>query len=77
MPNRLTIMSSQKVPAPSFREAELIIECKKIYWDDFKPENFLDHSIEKNYPKKDYHRFYFGEIVEIRGSDRYLSSSGI
>ncbi|MCK4464493.1 MAG: flavin reductase family protein [Bacteroidales bacterium] len=71
---KLTIMSSQKVPAPSFREAELIIECKKIYWDDFKPENFLDHSIEKNYPKKDYHRFYFGEIVEILGIDKYLNT---
>lgn len=71
---KLNIVPSQKVSAPSFKEAELIIECKKVYWDDFKPVNFLDDSIEKNYPQKDYHRFYFGEIMEIRGTDKYLSA---
>ncbi len=71
---KLNIVPSQKVSAPSFKEAELIIECKKVYYDDFKPVNFLDDSIEKNYPQKDYHRFYFGEIMEIRGTDKYLSA---
>jgi flavin reductase (DIM6/NTAB) family NADH-FMN oxidoreductase RutF len=69
---KLNIIPSKKVSAPSFQEAELIIECKKIYWDDFKPVNFLDNSIEQNYPQKDYHRFFFGEIMEIRGTDRYM-----
>jgi hypothetical protein len=54
----------------------LIIECKKIYWDDFKPENFLDGSIEENYPQKDYHRFFFGEITEITGTEQYMFGSG-
>ncbi len=64
----LTIVPSTKVEAPTFREASLIVECKKIYWDDFKPKQFLDQSIEKKYPLKDYHRIYFGEIVLIRGT---------
>lgn len=68
---KLNIIPSRKIPAPGFKEAELIIECKKIYWDDLKPENFLNESIEKVYPKKDYHRMYFGEIVEIRGIEKY------
>ena len=72
---KLNIIPSLKVSAPSFKEAELIIECRKIYWNDLVPKNFLDHSIEKNYPKKDYHRFYFGEILEIRGGEEYCSSS--
>jgi len=67
----LTIISSSMVGAPTFAEAELIVECKKVYWDDFKPENFLDDSINKNYPLKDYHRMYFGEIIEITGIDNY------
>ncbi len=71
---RLSIIPSQKIPAPAFKEAELILECKKIYLDDLKPENFLDESIKKEYPKKDYHRMYFGEIVEIRGIDGYRAS---
>jgi flavin reductase (DIM6/NTAB) family NADH-FMN oxidoreductase RutF len=65
------IVPSEKVDAPAFKQAELIIECKKIYWDDFKPENFLDPAIEEKYPKKDYHRMYFGEILAIKGVEKY------
>jgi len=67
----LTTISSSKVEAPSFAEAELIVECKTSYWDDFKPENFIDRSIQKNYPIKDYHRMYFGEVIEITGIENY------
>jgi flavin reductase (DIM6/NTAB) family NADH-FMN oxidoreductase RutF len=61
----LTPIASQKIAAPVFEEAHLILECQKIYWQDFDPSNFIDPGIEKNYPKKDYHRIYFGEIVTI------------
>jgi flavin reductase (DIM6/NTAB) family NADH-FMN oxidoreductase RutF len=46
-----------------FKEARLVLECKKIYYDDLKPEHFLVDHIQKNYPKNDYHRFYIGEII--------------
>lgn len=69
----LTPIKSELVTSPGFLEAELIVECKKIYWDDFKPENFLTLDIEKNYPLKDYHRIYFGEIVNLRGSKKFIS----
>ncbi len=61
----LTPIKSKTVLSPSFNEANLILECKTIYFDDLKPENFLIPSIEKLYPKKDYHRIYFGEITTI------------
>jgi len=67
----LTPVPSLKVQAPCFEEAELVIECRKMYWDDFDPRHFLDPSIDSQYPQKDYHRFYFGEVVEIRGTERY------
>ena len=67
----LTVCSSNIVDAPAFKEAELIVECKKVYHDDFKPENFVDQSIDKNYPLKDYHRMYFGEIVNVSGIEIY------
>jgi flavin reductase (DIM6/NTAB) family NADH-FMN oxidoreductase RutF len=68
----LTVVPARQVAAPSFKEAELIIECRKIYWDDFKPEHFLDPSIKKLYPKKDYHRMFFGEILQITGKKQFL-----
>lgn len=48
----------------AFSQAKLIILCRKIYSDNVKPENFIDKSIERHYPLKDYHRMYIGEIVK-------------
>ncbi len=61
----LTPIPSQFVTAPSFKEAKMIIECKKIYSDFLNPANFLDPDIEKCYPAKDYHKVYFGEILAV------------
>jgi hypothetical protein len=46
-----------------FNEARLVYTCRKIYFQDITPDNFLDPSIDKNYPDKDYHRMYIGEII--------------
>lgn len=67
----LTPQASTKVAAPSYAEAELILECRKIYWDDMDSSRFLDPRIEKNYPKKDYHRIYYGEILAVYGESSF------
>jgi flavin reductase (DIM6/NTAB) family NADH-FMN oxidoreductase RutF len=46
-----------------FKQARMVMECKKMYYDDLKPSLFLNPDIEKMYPKSDYHRFYFAEIL--------------
>ena len=46
-----------------FAEARLVIECKKIYFQDINPHHFLDPTIHDRYPDKDYHRMYIGEII--------------
>lgn len=48
-----------------FQEAELVVVCKKIYFHDFEPENFLTPEIAAVYENGDYHRMYVGEIVEV------------
>lgn len=48
-----------------FEQADIVIVCKKIYFQDFDAKNFLDENIEKNYSGKDYHRMYVGEIEKI------------
>lgn len=48
----------------SFEEAELVLVCKKLAFQDIKPEGFVDPTIDSAcYPDKDYHRMYIGEIV--------------
>ena len=48
-----------------FSEARLVLECKKLYWQDIEPENFIDPSIAGNYPDKDYHRMFIAEIFAM------------
>ncbi len=67
----LTPIASTRRAAPGFAEAELIIECRNIYWDDLDPTRFLDPDIERHYPQKAYHRIYFGQIVAIWGERSY------
>lgn len=47
-----------------FKESRLVLECKKLYYDDINPENFIDKGLEKIYAMKDYHRIYIGEVVD-------------
>jgi flavin reductase (DIM6/NTAB) family NADH-FMN oxidoreductase RutF len=49
--------------AIGFMQSRLCIECRKIYADDLNPDKFLVPEIETNYPKRDYHRFFIGEIM--------------
>ncbi|MDR0407891.1 MAG: flavin reductase [Campylobacteraceae bacterium] len=49
----------------SFEEAKEIIVCKKLYFSDFNPQNFLNKTIDNLYPAKDYHRIYIGEIEKF------------
>jgi len=49
--------------AIAFDEARLILVCNKSYYHDLDPRFFLDETIDGNYPQKDYHRMYVGEII--------------
>jgi flavin reductase (DIM6/NTAB) family NADH-FMN oxidoreductase RutF len=69
----LTPIASSLVTAPGYAQAALILECRKIYWDDLEKTHFLDPRLEKKYPAKDYHRIYYGEIVAIQGEDKFHS----
>ena len=61
----LTLRKSELVQAPSYEEASLILECRKIYNQQMNAQGFLDPTIESHYPIHDYHRIYFGEILTV------------
>jgi len=46
-----------------FAEARLVLECRKIYFQDLNPDHFLEGEIHDEYPEKDYHRMYVGEVI--------------
>lgn len=52
---------------PTFQQARIIIECKKLYSDMLSPENFLDRELlSKWYQEKGApHKMYIAEILNI------------
>lgn len=50
----------------TYKRSRLCLECNKIYYDDLKPANFILPDTDKiNYPLKDYHRMFIGEIMNV------------
>jgi flavin reductase (DIM6/NTAB) family NADH-FMN oxidoreductase RutF len=62
------------IPSPGnsifYEQSKLMLECRKLYFSDIIPENFQVEKIKANYPKKDYHRMYVGEIISCYSNQR-------
>lgn len=68
---KLTPGKAKTVSTAIIEDAFLNIECKIVFTNEMEPEQMDNDIIEKHY-KKDgqdlaYHKFYYGEIVEIYG----------
>ncbi len=71
----LTPCAAAHVSSPIFQEAELVVECRKLYWQDFDPSHFLDQKIFESYPQPNYHRMFYGEIISVVGeAEKYRLS---
>ncbi|HZJ76607.1 MAG TPA: flavin reductase [Oscillospiraceae bacterium] len=51
---------------PYFEEAAMVILCKKLFAQDYKPESFIKKEIiDEWYPISDFHTLYIAEITKI------------
>ena len=50
----------------TFKEAKCTLLCRKLYWQDLDPAGMAQEVQDKQYPGKDFHRMYIGEVLEIR-----------
>lgn len=49
-----------------FKEASMVMVCRKLYRAPILEEGFVDKSVvEDCYPEKDFHDMYIGEIVKV------------
>ncbi len=55
----------------AFKEAVLVMDCRKIYFNDLQSAHFLDPGIEGLYKNQDYHRMYIGEIKSVMKAENY------
>ncbi len=70
----ITPVAAEQVAAPVFAEAELVLECRKLFVQRMTPDALRDERARRCYPQDDYHDVYFGEIVNIRGIPAYEAS---
>jgi flavin reductase (DIM6/NTAB) family NADH-FMN oxidoreductase RutF len=68
---RLTPIASRVVSAPSFEQADLILECSHAYADDYNPEALLSGHLREGKRSTQEHRFYYGEIRAIFGVESF------
>ena len=57
--------TSDDNPVPYPAEASLVVVGRKLYEDDLREGNFLDPALFRNYPHKDFHRFFICEIEQV------------
>jgi flavin reductase (DIM6/NTAB) family NADH-FMN oxidoreductase RutF len=69
-----TPIPSAQIASPGFDEADVILECRKIYFDDLNPAHFLADFIAPNY-RDDYHRIYFGHLVATWATAEYVRAA--
>lgn len=61
----LTLKPSESVGSPSYHQASLILECRKIYRQVMDPEGFITETGPSVYPMRDYHVIFYGEIMRV------------
>ena len=60
----ITTRASKNILSPVISECDLFFECKIVYAQMMDPA-FLDDKIDsRSYPQSDYHKIYYGEILE-------------
>lgn len=47
-----------------YKQARMVIECRILYTDYLEGDHFVIPEVaQRNYPTKDFHKFYIGEIM--------------
>ncbi len=70
----LTIERSEAVRVPRIAQAHLAFECRVMAYEEFTPKHFVSPDVNGNYPRKDYHRIYLGEVLAIWSSESRFGS---
>jgi flavin reductase (DIM6/NTAB) family NADH-FMN oxidoreductase RutF len=62
---RLTATPGKKVKSPIIEECCIHYECRVVNKNDIMPDNLADEIRHGPYRQGDFHRIYFGEILEV------------
>jgi flavin reductase (DIM6/NTAB) family NADH-FMN oxidoreductase RutF len=63
----LTAAAALRVKSPVIEECVLHYECRVVHSNDLMPKAMDKGMLDSLYASGDYHRFFFGEILAVRG----------
>lgn len=66
---KLTAAPSLKVRPPIIEECLLHYECRVVHMNDLAPASMTREMLGRSYPDRDYHHFFFGEILTVRAEE--------
>ena len=69
---KLEKLPARRIKPPMVQGCLLHYECAVVYYNDLVPENLQQGLRESCYPKDDFHRLYFGEILTCYGDTEDL-----
>jgi flavin reductase (DIM6/NTAB) family NADH-FMN oxidoreductase RutF len=59
-------LASTQIDVPGIVGCPLIYECRPVHVNDVIPGNLTPEIQERAYPRGDFHRVYFGQILAVR-----------
>ncbi|GAF93702.1 unnamed protein product [marine sediment metagenome] len=62
----LSLLPSGRVSAPGIARCPVIYECQVVHTNDVIPANLTAEIRASAYPRGDFHRIYYGEIVTVQ-----------
>ena len=65
----LTASPSLRVRSPIIEECLLHYECRVVHTNDLEPASMAREVVGRAYADRDYHRFFFGQIVAVRAEE--------
>lgn len=71
-----TALPSEIVKSPGIAECGLIYQCQVVNFADFLPERLLPQVCADCYSSGDYHRIYFGEILNVVADEDFEQRFG-
>ncbi len=63
---------SQAVSSPWIKECGAVWECRTVAVTDLLPEQLSAEVVDGSYPRGDFHRLYFGEVVACHSDPDFV-----
>ncbi len=61
----LTTLSSKRINSPGIAQCPIVFECRVVHKNDVLPPQLADAITKEYYPEQDFHRVYFGQILNV------------